>query len=51
MLIQQIALIVWAAAFLVIVRQRLYYIAFCVILLLAGGAQAVEFAPTLWLPV
>lgn len=46
-----IAYALWAAIFLIVFQPRLYYLGFLLVVVLAAGASALEFAPALWVPV
>lgn len=41
----------YAALYLLIFRNRVYYLGFCVLVLLASGPMALEYAPAFWVPV
>ena len=46
-----IALVVWAALFLIIYPSKVYYLGMCLLLVLSVGAVSLEYAPALWVPV
>ena len=51
MITDQIALVLWAVVFVIIFPNRAYYLGFIALLALAAGAEAIEYAPALWVPV
>lgn len=45
------AVIFYAAFYVVAYQKRAYYLAFCVIVMLAVGVDGLAYAPLFWLPV